>query len=465
MFEVGLQTSNSRSIVLMNVSLMRGKIVVVGGGIAGMLCALMLKNDRNEVVIIERDKELGGLFKSQNVYKEDIYFDYGTRFLSETDIPELEKLLYGDLDVYRFDYVSSGTFYNTLFSENSLLSDESLSEEDKKKCLADLMQTSPKDSYSNLENQFEHTFGKSYSEILLKPIVKKIFHVDSYELEPDSHLLFSLKRIVIYTEEHTKELKKESRFDAVVGFHNRKDGINAVKVIYPLKGGIGAWVESLENKLKAKGVEIWTNCNISAIEQTNNKIDKLSTSYGELSVDELVWTIPTFQLIRLLNLPTEKTAPPKLLTFVMFHFIIDKRYLSDLAFVQCFDLNCETFRVTLYNNYRPREDGLYLLTSEVLLENVEQFTDKLKERIFQEIIYMKLIPEDSQIVFSHYNLYPNSFPVPTTEFSQAMKNQNDLVKDKFDNLRLFGKSNSKSFFMDDVLRDIYYQLKGETNVI
>ncbi len=440
---------------------MKNKIVVVGAGIAGILSALMLKNDDNEVVIIERDKELGGLLKSQNLYKDSIYFDYGTHLLSETNVPELDEILYGGLDAHIFRYIHSGTFYNVLFSENSLLSDESLSDEDKKKCLDDLLLIQPKLAYLNLEDQFENTFGKSYSEILLKPVINKLFHTDANQLQPDSHLLFALRRIAISTDAHSKELKKEPRFDAVIGFHSRTEGITSTRVLYPKKGGVVNWITSLENKLKAKGVEILTNCGIHSVEPKNNRIDKLITTHGELSLDQLFWTIPTFQLIHLLGINIERKAPPKRLTSALYHFVIDEKYLSDLAYIQCYDPNFKTFRVTLYNNFSPREDGLYLITCEVLLEGPEEFSEQLEERIFDEIIGMKLIPQDSKKMFSHHNLYPNGFPVPTTEFFQAIEDQNNLVKDQYYNLRLFGKSNGKSFFMDDVLRDIYYELKGE----
>ena len=66
--------------------------VVVGGGIAGILSAILLKKRFEEVYLIEKGKTLGGLLKSYR-NQDGIEFDYGTHFLRETGIPQLDKIL------------------------------------------------------------------------------------------------------------------------------------------------------------------------------------------------------------------------------------------------------------------------------------------------------------------------------------------------------------------------------------
>ena len=41
----------------------KNKIVVVGGGVIGMIAALLVKTKKNSVFLIEQNKELGGLFR------------------------------------------------------------------------------------------------------------------------------------------------------------------------------------------------------------------------------------------------------------------------------------------------------------------------------------------------------------------------------------------------------------------
>ena len=53
------------------------KFVVVGGGIAGILSAILLAEDNKEVILIEKEKDLGGLFRSSKL-EEGVWVDHGT---------------------------------------------------------------------------------------------------------------------------------------------------------------------------------------------------------------------------------------------------------------------------------------------------------------------------------------------------------------------------------------------------
>ena len=54
----------------------------VGSGLAGILCAILLKRKFNEVYLIEKESELGGLLKSFR-NGNGIEFDYCTHFYSK----------------------------------------------------------------------------------------------------------------------------------------------------------------------------------------------------------------------------------------------------------------------------------------------------------------------------------------------------------------------------------------------
>mgnify|MGYP006115055195 CR=1 FL=1 len=47
-------------------------IIVVGGGLVGMISALLIKKKFKNVCLIEQSKNLGGLFISRKLYK-DLY--------------------------------------------------------------------------------------------------------------------------------------------------------------------------------------------------------------------------------------------------------------------------------------------------------------------------------------------------------------------------------------------------------
>ena len=96
-------------------------IVVVGGGISGILSAILFGQRNKKVVLVEKEKELGGLLKSFQA-KDNIWFDYGTHLLGETGVKELDDLLYGEINSNNyniFEYPKAGNFFYKLNETSS----------------------------------------------------------------------------------------------------------------------------------------------------------------------------------------------------------------------------------------------------------------------------------------------------------------------------------------------------------
>ena len=69
-------------------------IVVVGGGIAGIVSAILLQKKFGQVCIIERNDRIGGLYRSKRC-DLGVTFDYGSHFLRPIGHPELDNILFG----------------------------------------------------------------------------------------------------------------------------------------------------------------------------------------------------------------------------------------------------------------------------------------------------------------------------------------------------------------------------------
>ena len=99
--------------------------VVVGGGISGLCACRLLTNHHDKVILVEKEQVLGGLLKSQTNNMGHV-FDLGTHFISGTTIPELNDLLFADLDLDKcHEFVQSmpvGSYFDgTLFSDSDCI--------------------------------------------------------------------------------------------------------------------------------------------------------------------------------------------------------------------------------------------------------------------------------------------------------------------------------------------------------
>ena len=106
----------------------KDKVVVIGGGIAGIFSALLYGSKGHKVTLVEKETTIGGLLRSQELFEKGLMFDYGTHLLSSTNNKEIDSLLFDDLAVNEFEYLKVGSFYKGLYEKNGFLSDENIKE-------------------------------------------------------------------------------------------------------------------------------------------------------------------------------------------------------------------------------------------------------------------------------------------------------------------------------------------------
>lgn len=434
-------------------------IVVVGGGIAGISSALFYAKKGMNVTLVEKAKELGGLLKSQKLFKEDYIFDYGTHFLRETGNEEIDSLLFKYGNLKKFDYLKTGSYYKELYKKNGFLSTKYLPPSTEKEYLANLKKSKLKKKYKNLQEQLDAYFGKDFGKILAK-ISEKFFFTNASELAPYSSTIFGLSRIIISSEEETNKLKKDKRFDDVLAYHSYKKGLSSSKNMYPTVGGVGEWIKTIEKTLLKMGVTILKKAEIQKITTTQDKVNSIQINNKEYKLDKLIWTVPPFILLHKLNIENS-IPPPKRLTSCIFHFLVNEKYLTDLYYFQCYDTDLKTFRVTLYDNYSTSKLNKYRVTVEVLLENPPKDQTALEKEIFGELITMNVFSKKAKLLESAIDVYPNGFPVLTKEFLSKSIEQCNRIKDQFSNIKIYGKSKNKTWFMNDIILETYHSINAK----
>lgn len=268
--------------------------IVVGGGIAGLTSAVYLARHGQKVLLIEKNKECGGLV---NTFKRDgFYFEAGVRALESAGIimPMID-----DLGI-KLDFVKSKVSVGV---KNEIVNIEDIN------------------SLTDYKNLLIKLFPESEADIeaLIKIIRKIMKHMEVLygienpafkDLKRDTAFIFKkllpwmprfiltmgkINRMNIPVEEYLKTVIKDASLRDVISQHFFKNTPSFFALsyfslyldyFYP-KGGVGTLAEALKNKILAYGGEIKTETTIIEVNAKDSfayDMNKFSYEY-----DNLIW--------------------------------------------------------------------------------------------------------------------------------------------------------------------------------
>lgn len=441
-------------------------VLVVGGGITGLVSALQLTKYHKQVVLIEKAPQIGGLLGSYH-NAEGVAFDFGTHYVSETGHAALDEILLNGIenskDWYELAKLPTGSYFAGQLQEfSNCINTNFLPKPIQERGLLDLLSLEkPVSPPTNVQQQLQQFYGRTFEEHVFSPILKKLFAESSAHLAPNAHLLFVSPRLLILNPEISRELKHSAFFDARIAFHSYLEGTAGKRLFYPKQGGIARWVLLLRQQLEQAGVRIITQAEITAVKLQGKQISEVVIDNTEpLAITKLVWSVSPHLLAKLLQV-----VPPKAnLRFrktVLVHLAFDRPFLSKVVYVTCYDDKLATFRVTLYPNIALQAEGQgsepYKCTVEFITDNTDAGKD-WESTALTELKEMGLLHSEAKKTFSHTAVLPAGFPVMTNEFIEVSGSLSKVLQQQADNLLILGKAKGSSFFMRDVLVEAFNEI-------
>ena len=161
-------------------------VIVVGGGIAGIVSALLIREQFDTVYLIEKEPELGGLLRSfQN--EDGLSFDYGSHFLRDTGIEALDRLLYGDFSPEQWQTMGNlkgGGYYGFQYNgDSAFLDTRVLPKKLYHQGIIQLLNAceKPSTTYSNLEDRYKEEVLYLETELSILVFVFATFSEEDYQ--------------------------------------------------------------------------------------------------------------------------------------------------------------------------------------------------------------------------------------------------------------------------------------------
>lgn len=446
------------------------KVVIIGAGLAGLSCAYRLLQKEMDVIVLEKEREIGGL--SRTMKYKDFYFDFSAhRFVgNDKGLIEEIKIMMEDNFTKRSKHsriLMWNNWLNYPFELGNLIIH--MPKLLALRTVVDYVYTLVKQKVRpikivSFKDWFVANFGYTLYRTNCEPYASKHWRMDPSQIasewgEVRSPATFNLTTIIkdLLFKKKASELEEDNPYPDADSFY------------YPKRGGIGAIAERFADEIRNLGGRIYTDVDVQRIYFGDDSVGIEYRRFEEkisLDTDNVVSTIPINKLVKILSpkVPEDiydRLSKLKYLNTIFINVIINKPKISDDSWLYFPQPSEEIIfnRAVEFKNWSEMmapndKTSLCLDISCMDDEDIWRNTDDrdLIEKCRQGLLKSRIIDKPEELEEGIVFKVSHTYPIYDLSYLENLKPVIDHLEDS-GQLKLLGRTGKFSYAnMDNVVK-------------
>jgi protoporphyrinogen oxidase len=442
---------------------MSKKWLVVGGGFRGIVGAYLLAKRGEDVVLVERGKQLGGVLYSAEW--NGFYLDKGCHFFDNDSDGETSLALELLQQDYQPVHVVYSSVVNGVKTEGMAIPDLGAYGENRARdMLYEIVRASSSDEREcgNLREVLQARFGSTAAGYIGEA-AHKMYQIDSGELNAAGFALTPFDRAKVVDDSMAAILKQSAVLDDRLAASSQDDPLKyyrdqarqfEFRNFYPAKHGMRGFCESAAWCLEQQGVQVLLNSDLEDLDLRPTEAQVVLSNGQTLTVEHVLWTAGIESMAGLLGLGDLVEQYIHRVPMVIYYYTFDKKLEGEYSYQRNYDSDDMFFTASLPGKYGPQTcpDGYSYACCEVptMIGSPEwEDPDAFADQVWNEMTRYGVVAEGRPEKTMAFKV-PVTYKMPKVGFENLTE---EIRKKITDDLPIIGVEDWE-FSKNDIIRHL-----------